>query len=197
MDNEGQIQIGSDSEDRISLLRAQFDQDLKDKGVVVEEARVFPDVDVNFTAFGDNEDEEEARHAVDKIEEYLKQPYVTDNFGTEGHKERRVWRTEIQAKYSDTLGEEVKRVFHGSKYSGNGRNIIYTVLYGLTSWLSKVEKFADLYEKISAIKSQGPSFSDVDKIDINELKQRTEKFEDMLYEILKALGEYSHEQKSV
>jgi hypothetical protein len=179
-----------------SLARIELKHDLAANGVVIEEPRKFPEVSINYAVFGEYSDRIEAQ--VTLLQEYLRWPYVIDKFGTdnEGHENRKNLRGKIKEKYSNNLGEdEINRIFHGSKLSANGRGIIGISLGRIGRALSENSKFVTLANEIKALREKGPSFrkNEDSSWTIEESRTKTEKFEDMIYEILKALSQFSHE----
>jgi hypothetical protein len=192
-----EIPSQGDAKARDIQLRSEFEEELTKNNVVVEEPRQFSWNPIRYEKFGDASDK--MQKYLGLVIDWLKKPYVTDQFGAtaEGHTQRRAWKDIMYSKFGDQLGPEVERLFHGSKYSANSRGIMFGNLSLIISTLREIPEYVGLANQIEALKKMSPSFrGDRGRnLSLEELRSRTEKMEDLAYEIISLLSEFSKQEK--
>ena len=182
----------TDETERLEM-QWEIEREFETAGIRIEQPRRFPDLLINFEVF-DEKFRDCLKKCCTKILSYLRLPFVWDNFKSD-YKKRQKWRESIQKKYGKAFPEKSTMLIE-NKFCRNKTQVPLWAIGRMREVLKELddEQYGNL---VKTIKMAEDEIRDIDKEylhrDINEKKEGIEKMEEIMYNILKAISEFSKE----
>ena len=179
------------SEEERLKMREELEKEFEEAGIKIEQPRHFLDLPINSEVF-DEKFRDSLKKYCNEFWHYLKLPFVWDNFGND-YKAREVWRRNIEDKYGKTFPKKIAPLIN-NKLCKNEASALILAIGLIKKQLKKLndKQYENLIEIFETAENETDNIAlKYTSIDIGEKRLEINKIEDIVYNILKAISEFS------